>query len=323
MSSIPAIDSLSRMGAGESRLPAYCPFPLRSSAPERVGLWRRVVPSVVGPVVVHAGRVAGAPATILLHGAAGSWSTWTPLLEASDDTATPLTDVIAIDLPGWGESALPDAIDVQRMSETVAEVARSLGYERWNVIGHSLGGVVALDLAASYPAATLSVGLVSGTGTGVVEAVRHPLRGGSALPGFAGMLLAMRILALFGSAGVALVRGLFHLGLLPALAAPLFARRRRIDATVIEALSTEIRPRSFAVAARSAAEYRLDRWRWIRCPVRSVRGADDVFVGPADAAGFASRIRDFRETVLPGAGHFAAVEQPFETLAALGQPVSV
>jgi pimeloyl-ACP methyl ester carboxylesterase len=303
------------MGDAVSLLPAYCPFPLRASAPERVGLWRRVVPSSLGPILVHAGRVGGAPATILLHGAAGSWSTWTPLLEASDASGDPLTDVIALDLPGWGGTALPDGVDVARMSAVVAEVARSLGYERWHVIGHSLGGFVALELAATHPAATLSVGLVSGTGVGVVEAVRHPLRGGRDLPGFAGMLLAMRLLAVLGPAAAALLRGLHRVGLLRLLAAPLFVGA--VHPSVIAALATEIRPRSFTLAARAAAEYDLERWRWIHCPVRSVRGADDVFVGAVDAAGFVARIPDFAEAVLPGAGHFANVERPFEALRAL------
>lgn len=306
------------MGDAVSLLPAYCPFPLRAEAPERVGLWRRVVPSSLGPVLVHAGRVSGGPATILLHGAAGSWSTWTPLLEASDADRGPLTDVIALDLPGWGGTALPDGVDVHGMSEMVAEVARSLGYERWHVIGHSLGGFVALELAATHPAATLSVGLVSGTGVGVVEAVRQPVGAGVRLPGFAGMLLAMRILAALGPVGGALVRGLQKLGLLRILASPLFASA--VDPSVVTALATEIRPHAFALAARAAAQYDLERWRWIRCPVRSVRGADDVFVGAGDAEGFAARIPDFAETVLSGAGHFANVERPFETLRALALP---
>lgn len=293
----------------------YSPYPLRAEAPERVGLWRRVVPSSLGPVLVHAGRVTGAPATILLHGAAGSWSTWTPLLEASDAAGEPLTDVIAVDLPGWGGTALREDADVERISAAVAEVARSLGYERWHVIGHSLGGFVALELAASRPAATLSVGLISGTGVGVVEAVRRPLSGGRRLPGFAGMLLAMRMLAALGPVAPALLRGLQRVGLLRILARPLFAAD--VDPSVIAALATEIRPRSFVLAARAAAGYDIERWRWIGCPVRSVGGGEDVFVAAADAAGFAARIPDFAETVLAGTGHFANVERPFGVLAAL------
>lgn len=308
------------MGDEVSRLPAYCPYPLRRrTAPEQVGLWRRIVRSGAGPIVVHAGRVAGGPATILLHGAAGSWTTWTPLLEASDAAGEPLRDVIALDLPGWGESALPERLDVEAMARVVAEVARSLGYERWNVVGHSLGGFVALELAVEYPAATLSVGLVSGTGVGVVEAIRHPVRGGAALAPFAGMLLAMRALAHLGSAGLALIGGLQRLGRLHALVSPLFARPQAIDPTVVAALSREVRPRSFVLAARAAAGYDLERWRWIRCSVRSVRGEHDVFVGGADAQGFASRIADFTETVISDAGHFAAIERPDAVLVALAR----
>ena len=78
-----------------------------------------------------------------------------------------------------------------------------------------------------------------------------------------------------------------------------------------------MRPRAFRAATRAAAAYDLGRWRDVRCPVRSVRGARDVFVGRRDAEALRRLLPDFAETVLAGAGHFAAVEQPDAVLAAL------
>ncbi|MBN9188133.1 alpha/beta fold hydrolase [Microbacterium sp.] len=138
-----------------------------------VGLRRIAIGTALGRVVVRAGRRADGPATILLHGAAGSWTTWTPLLAAADAASAPLTDVVAPDLPGWGDSGtLPRGTDVGAMSDAVVEIARSLGYTRWRVVGHSLGGFIALDLAARHPRETIAVVLVSPSGAGVVDALR-------------------------------------------------------------------------------------------------------------------------------------------------------
>lgn len=268
---------------------------------------------------MRAGRRSGGTATVLLHGAAGSWTTWTPLLQAADDAGAPLSDVVALDLPGWGESAPPQSrpMPVEIASRAVAEVTRALGYERWQVLGHSLGGFVALDLAAREPEATLAVGIVSATGVAVLDAVRRPIRGGARLPWFAGMLLAMRALAALPGQGRSLLLGLARLHLLDPLSAPLFADRRLLDPSVVAALAHEIRPAAFLDATRAAARYDVRTWRAVRCPVRSVRGERDVFVGGSDAAALAALVPDVHETVLSHAGHFAAVERPLAVLAAL------
>lgn len=283
-----------------------------------VGLRRIAIGTALGRVVVRAGRRADGPATILLHGAAGSWTTWTPLLAAADAASAPLTDVVAPDLPGWGDSGtLPRRTEVGAMSDAVVEIARSLGYTRWRVVGHSLGGVLALDLAARYPRETLAVVLVSPSGAGVVDALRRPLRGGARVPGFAGMLLTMRVLAGLGAAGRAFVRALDRVGALRAVAAPLFARPRSVHRSVIAAFAAELRPRAFVRAAAAARAYDLDTWRRITCPVVAVRGTSDVFAGAADTAGFASRVGGYREVRLDDAGHFAHVERPDAVLAAI------
>jgi pimeloyl-ACP methyl ester carboxylesterase len=284
-----------------------------------LGLRRRSVVTPLGRVVVRAGRATGsATATILLHGAAGSWTTWTPLIVASDRTPAPLADLVIPDLPGWGESgALPAEAGVAAMSDAVAAVARGLGYTSWRVVGHSLGGFLALDLAARHPRETASATLVSPSGAAVVDAVRRPLRGGIRLPAFAGMLATMRALAALGPVGRVLAPALHRVGALRPLAAPLFARPRAVHRSVVAALAHEVRPASFARAARHASGYDLDAWRRITCPVEAVRGEADVFAGATDAAAFGARIGGFHEIVLDDAGHFAHIERPDAVLAAL------
>lgn len=288
-------------------------LPLRTDA-AALGLRRIVVPTALGDVVVRTGRGAGGPATVMLHGAAGSWTTWTPLLAASDLHGASLTDVIALDLPGWGESDDAARVDsVEMLADAVVEVVRTLGYASWRIVGHSLGGFVALDIAARHPSATVDVTLVSASGAAVLDVMRRPVRNAVLLPWFLGMLLIMRTLAVLG--GGALVGLMRRLGALPALAAPLFTTG--VHPSVVAALGDEIRPRAFARAARLAAAYDENAWTAIRCPVRSVRGVHDVFAGEADAAVFVTMISNFRETRLVDAGHFAHIERPDAVLAAL------
>ena len=281
------------------------------------GLHRLVVPTAVGPVVVRAGRrTEGAVATVLLHGAAGSWTTWTPLLAAADRLGIPVDDVIALDLPGWGESPGP-APTADQTADAVAAVARALGYPRWRIVGHSLGAVVALDVAARFPAQTVAVGLVSPTGAGVRAVVRRPVTGALRLPAFAGMVTAMGILRALGPLSMPLLRGLRRTRALRVLARPLFRHPDRVDPAVSDALADEIRPAAFLAATRAARTHDDAAWRRITAPVRAVRGRHDVFAGRKDARVARRTLPDYAERVLEDSGHFAHVEQAYETLRAL------
>lgn len=280
---------------------------------------RRLVVDVAGlPIVVRVGPRVDGPATILLHGAAGSWSTWTPLIGAAERNGAPLRNLVVPDLPGWGETSSGDRLtEVAELSGVVAGVAEQLGFSSWTLVGHSMGGFVALDLAARRPEATGAAALVSPTGAAVVDAIRRPVRGGLRLPWFAGMLLLMRLAATLGPGAAAVLRLLARSGLLGPLSAPLFSRRRGVHPSVTAALARELRPASFVAAARAAGRYDLRRWGRIAAPVVAVRGARDVFSGDRDAREFARRMPHFTEHRLPDAGHFAAIEQPDALVALL------
>nr|WP_154921552.1 alpha/beta hydrolase [Microbacterium testaceum] len=280
-----------------------------------LGLRRVVVPTGVGPLVVRTGRGSGSPvATILLHGAAGSWTTWVPMISAS--TAPRLTDVVALDLPGWGETPGP-VPDPAELAVAVAAVARALGYPRWRVIGHSLGGVIALDVAARFPHETVAVGVVSPSGAGARAVTRRPFIGAVRLPWLAGMVVAMRVLRAIGPLARPLLRLLRRTRALRVLARPLFRHPDLIDRSVTDALADEIRPASFLAAARASLTHDDGVWRRIVCPVRSVRGAHDVFVAERDARDWAALLPDYDDRVLADSGHFAHVEQPVATVDAL------
>ncbi|TFD52879.1 alpha/beta hydrolase [Cryobacterium sp. Hh7] len=296
----------------------YSPFALDPDA-RHFGLTTSSMRLRGGTVVVrHGRRTTSQTATILLHGAAGSWTTWTPLLQAAHATERDLPDLIIPDLPGWGDSPLPAdeaSLTVESMAETVAEVARALGYERWNVVGHSMGGFIALQLAASETRATASVGLVSATSFSIQDSVRHPIRHFFVLPAFTTLLLTMRILRLGGSASRSLITALARLNLLRGLVAPLFRRPGIIDGAVVAAIGTELRPAGFVLAAVRAGAYDATRrWAQIVCPVRAVHGDDDVFVTAADDAKLREVVPQCVISTIAGAGHFGQIERPLEVL---------
>jgi len=300
----------------------YCPSGLDPD-PRASGLVAGATGTALGTVRhQHAPRRSSATATVLLHGAAGSWTTWTPALRAARDAGAPLGDVVAVDLPGWGDSVLgvPDGdVTLDAMVDAVLRVVDDLGYADCRIVGHSMGGFLALHAAVRHPDRVRSVALVSPTLRSVLRSAAHPVRDLAVLPGFSMMLGAMRTTRLLGPAGLPLVRLLERSGLLRPLTSPLFAHVRRVPATVIAALAAEVRPRGFLRATGIAVAYpAADLWPRISCDVTAVRGGRDVFVGPDDLPGLAWDVPGTRFAVVADAGHFAHVERPAETLRALG-----
>ncbi|MEU0166471.1 alpha/beta fold hydrolase [Streptomyces iakyrus] len=90
-------------------------------------------------------RGSGEP-LLLLHGIGHHRQAWDPVIPA----LAAERDVIAVDLPGCGESpALPDGMahDLPTMSTVLTAFFGALEIERPHVAGNSLGGLLALDLA--------------------------------------------------------------------------------------------------------------------------------------------------------------------------------
>jgi pimeloyl-ACP methyl ester carboxylesterase len=90
---------------------------------------------------------AGRP-LILLHGGLGSGEMFGPILPDLAERHR----VIAVDLQGHGRTADIDRpIDLQFMADDIAALIDHLGLDKPDVVGYSLGGGVALRVAAKYP----------------------------------------------------------------------------------------------------------------------------------------------------------------------------
>ena len=305
---------------------SYAPYELVSDAAS-LGLATTTVSSALGTCVArHPARRRSTRATLFLHGAAGSWTTWTPLLQAAVTDRIDLGDIVVFDLPGWGDARLAEGpLDdpIHAICSLVKDMAEELGYTEWDLVGHSLGGFISLPMAAIWPQAVLSVGMVSGTTFSIIHSVEHPVRRFRELPGFTMLWRVMQFLATLGAAGPALVRGIGAIGLLRPATFPLFRHWRAVPRSQGRALAAEIRPRSFSTAARVTRGYDAEtRWATIECPVRATKGDRDVFVTQEDLDHLGRLLPSSVRTVIPDCGHFGAVERPRAVLLALGYGTS-
>lgn len=305
---------------------SYAPYELVSDAAS-LGLATTTVSSALGTCVArHPARRRSTRATLFLHGAAGSWTTWTPLLQAAVIDRIDLGDIVVFDLPGWGDARLAEGpLDdpIHAICSLVKDMAEELGYTEWDLVGHSLGGFISLHMAAIWPQAVLSVGMVSGTTFSIIHSVEHPVRRFRELPGFTMLWRVMQFLATLGAAGPALVRGIGAIGLLRPATFPLFRHWRAVPRSQGRALAAEIRPRSFSTAARVTRGYDAEtRWATIECPVRATKGDRDVFVTQEDLDHLGRLLPSSVRTVIPDCGHFGAVERPRAVLLALGYGAS-
>lgn len=300
----------------------YAPLDLTVD-PAQLGLETITVTSDLGSAVARHRRTVASPrATIFLHGAAGSWTTWTPLLQTAENAGVVLCNPVLIDLPGWGDGTLTERgedVAIEAVCSLVKDCAEELGYTEWDIVGHSMGGFIALHMASIWPGSVMSVGIISATGQSIIDSVEHPLRHFFRLPAFIMLWQAMRLLKTFGSGGTAFVRWLGTIGVLRGLVTPLFRHTGRIPPRVIAALGSELRPRAFTVAASIANGYDLvSHWSRIQSPVRAIRGDDDVFSTADDLARVDAVVTHCTSTTISDCGHFAAIERPGAVLAALG-----
>lgn len=87
------------------------------------------------------------PPLLLINGLGGSLTAWDPLLEA-----LPGRGVTMVDTPGAGRSQTPRfPLRVTQLADVIAEAATALGVEEVDVLGFSLGGTIAQELAKRHP----------------------------------------------------------------------------------------------------------------------------------------------------------------------------
>ncbi|WP_089603647.1 alpha/beta fold hydrolase [Acinetobacter piscicola] len=109
------------------------------------------------------GGQAGKPTLLLVHGLAGSRDNWNRLARY----LTPYYHVIIPDLPGQGDSKVPNDFDysLPNLTEKLRRFAEAIKVDNGlNIAGHSMGGSIALLYVAQYPIDTKSLFLIDSAG---------------------------------------------------------------------------------------------------------------------------------------------------------------
>ena len=239
-------------------------------------------------------RSGSGPPLLLLHGIGHRWQAWEPVI----DRVGAHHDVIAVDLPGFARSPLPPGGVLTAMPSLVAAVSAFLtdeGIERPHVAGNSLGGAIALELAAADHAASVTALSPAGFATRRqrrrARAILGTLRASAFLPasvlGAAMRSGAVRTLA-FG---------------------PLVARPGRLSPqrTLDDALALRRAP-GFRDASQMLQDYRCVTDPTV--PVTIAWGDRDRILRPRQAATARARLPRARHVELPGCGHVPMSDDP-------------
>ncbi len=249
-------------------------------------------------------RAAGSgPLLVLLHGIAGSSSTWEEVggwLERGHR-------VVAPDLLGHGESAKPRGdYSLGSYANLVRDLLGALGDERATLVGHSLGGGVAMQFAYQFPERCERLVLVSSGGLGREV---HRLLRSAALPG-AEIVLPMLCSHLTRSAVGHATHWLGHLGLRagPDLEEVWRGFVSLGDADTRRAFLDTVRGVIDVGGQRVSASDRL--YLAEELPILIVWGERDPLIPAAHGRAAHESLPGSRLDVFPSAGHFPHRDDP-------------
>jgi pimeloyl-ACP methyl ester carboxylesterase len=248
-------------------------------------------------------RTGSGPAVLLLHGMACDHTTWAPVIEKLAERHT----VIAPDLLGHGMSDKPRAdYSVGGYANGMRDLLTVLGVDKVTVVGHSLGGGVAMQFAYQFPERTERLVLVApgGLGPEVTALIRAVT-----LPGFhqAVGLLTLPVLRHLATGALRAAAQLPH----PA------ARDLDEIAAMVEALRDPGARRALRHVVRGCVDLRgqivtmVDRaYLTQELPMCVIWGTDDPVIPVAHAETVRQVARTARVELVPNAGHFPHKSDP-------------
>jgi pimeloyl-ACP methyl ester carboxylesterase len=237
----------------------------------------------VGGLRVAYRRKGDGPPTLYLHGA-GLTRMWLPFHEQLSESV----EVIAPEHPGYGETEMPEWLDgFDDLVIHYDALLEALEVERVHLVGYSLGGWIAAELAVFYPRRFESLTLITPIG------LRIP---GKPLGDIFAMDPETLFMTMFND---------------PTNAAQILPDIESLD-------EIEHQFGEMATLARLAwnprfnpkLERRLDR---VECPTLVVRAEHDRMVPDEMAERYAELIPNSRIETVPGTGHALIVEQPEKT----------
>ncbi len=235
------------------------------------------------------------PAVLFVHGAGMDHTVWQ--LQARW-FAWHGYAVLAVDLPGHGRSERPLIGSVPELAQWLGRVMDAGGIQRAALVGHSLGGAIALEAAAALPQRVTRIALL---GTAAAIPVNADLLAAAReAPERAYLMMTAWSHGFAARMGGNPVPGLWMTGGTLAL----FARNAP------DVLFTDLS----ACAAWTTGPDAAGR---VRCPALVVLAANDIMTPPRNGAELARVIADNQAVTVADCGHMLLAEQPDATLDAL------
>jgi pimeloyl-ACP methyl ester carboxylesterase len=245
------------------------------------------------------------PLVVLIHGITGRSRQWGPVVENLGDGLT----FLAPDLLGHGESAKPRGdYSLGAYASAVRDTMVALGHDRATIVGHSLGGGIAMQFAYQFPELTERLVLVSSGGLGREV---HPLLRAATLPGSELVLPALthaKVLAAGEAIGRAI--GLLRLRAGTDLAEVASGYASLGDAEARAAFIATMRAVLDTGGQRVSA---LDRLYLAEVmPTLIVWGERDPVIPPEHGRVAHEAMPGSRFEILDRVGHFPQLERPLE-----------
>jgi len=228
------------------------------------------------------------PVVVMLHGAGMDRTVWS--LQARY-LAHHRRGVLALDLPGHGKSAGPALGSIPELADWVGKLLDKMEIAHATLVGHSMGALIALDLAARRPEKVRALALL-----GIAE--RMPVHPDLQTAADRNEELAAELITSWGHGR----RG--HMGGHPAPGLWMAGSAiRLVDRSPDGVLAADL-------AACNAYGNAVESAKAIRCPTLFLLGAADRMTPAAKAKPLIDAVAGARVVTLPAAGHMMMTEQP-------------
>ena len=255
--------------------------------------------------IVEAGpRDSDREPLLLVHGLDGSWRNFLETIPHFAESRR----VVALDLPGFGSSRLPDwEISIPRYAALLAQLHDALDLGPSCLVGSSMGGLIAAETAISHPAAVSRLLLAAPVGiSNATLELKPAIRFARTLSLLAPLGLRLRSASLIRPRLLSAAFGgvLHH---------PRELRPELLWEHYFGALATggKATTPGFMAAVKAVVGYDIrEQLAEISAPALVVWGRDDKLVPPQDGPEYARRIVGARLEVFGNCGHLPMLERP-------------